>query len=82
MFIIVFFHRDIRLNPLTDEKIQHALEADIPCGTEDDRFGLSGDSDVDANYLPLSNDESAPNNEISADDSDEPEHSNPKTSEI
>ena len=47
-----------RLHTLSDEDIRLALEADIPSVSEDERFGLSDDIDLDKNYRPSCHDES------------------------
>ena len=49
--------RNKRLRPLNDEEIRLALQADIPSGSEDERFG-SDDSDLDKDYRPVSDDKS------------------------
>ena len=43
---------------MSDEKVRLALEADIPSESEDERFGLPDDSDLDKDYRPPSDDES------------------------
>ena len=43
---------------MNDEDILLALKADIPSGSEDERFGLSDDSDQDKDYRLPSDDES------------------------
>ena len=64
--------RSKRLRPLSDEEIQLALEADIPSGSEDERFVLSDDSDLDKHYRPPSDDESEMDiNCLEQDESDE-----------
>ena len=57
---------------MDDEDIRLALEADIPSGSEDERFGLSDDSDLDKDYRPPSDDESEMDTEcLEQDNSDE-----------
>ena len=57
---------------MNDEGIRLALEADIPSGSEDERFGLSDDSDLDKDYQPPSDDKSEMHIEhLDQDDSDE-----------
>ena len=64
--------RNKRLRPLNDKDIRLALEADIPSGSEDERFGLSDDSDLDKDYRPPSDDECEMDTEcLEQDDSDE-----------
>ena len=57
---------------MNDEDTRLALEADIPSGSEDERFGLSDDSDQDKDYRPPTDDESEMYTEcLEQDDSDE-----------
>ena len=45
--------RNKRLRPLSDE-IRLALEVDIPSRSEDERIGLSDDSNLNKDYRPPS----------------------------
>ena len=57
---------------MSDEEIRLALEADILSGSEDERFGLSDDSNLDKDYRPLSDDETEMETErLEQDDSEE-----------
>ena len=64
--------RTKRLRPLSDEESRFSLEADILSGSENERFGLSDDSDLDKDYWPTSDDEIKMDTEcLEQDDSDE-----------
>ena len=64
--------RNKRLRPLSAEETRLALETDIPSGSEDERFGLSDDSDLNKDYRPPSDDKSEMDIEcLEQDDSDE-----------
>ena len=71
---MIWSFRNKCLRPLSDEEIRLALEADILSGSEDVRFGVSGDSDLDKDYRPPSDDKNEVDIEyLEQDDSDEPE---------
>ena len=47
-----FIFRPRRSRPLDEEGLRQALLADIPSGSEVERFGLSDDSDNDKDFVP------------------------------
>ena len=59
-----FSLRNKRLRPLFDKDIRLALEADIPSGSEDERFGLIDDSDLDKDYWTPNDEQSEAEQQI------------------
>ena len=67
-YVFCFCFRKKRSRPLSDDEIRAALEVDVPSGSDDERFELSDDSDVDKDYVPPNDYDSEADIQVENDD--------------